>query len=110
MSTLQTRHPEAYRIGAAMNASDVNWIRDKKSLIGIVDSVTDDVLAGYDIKDIAGDDFLLKVLGDYVAGVLLSMDEHFGWDVPGQPDSFEDALLGFLGRRWLFYRATGRLR
>ena len=110
MHPLEKRHPKAYALGQALNADNVNWLRDKQQIIAIVDAIADDVLAGQPLEDLPYDPFTIGILGDYAATILLQMDAHFGWDVVSQSETMEDALLGFLARRWVFFRATGRLR
>jgi len=109
MATLEQRHPKAYSIAVEeIEASNMSWIGDKAALIRIVDSITTDVLGRHDIAQLDG--FLLQILMDYVGRTMVQLDAELGWDVPGQSDQFEDALLNFLGQRWVFFRATGRLR
>lgn len=108
MSAIEQRHPRAYSIALEINPANMNWIGDKDKLLRIVDSITSDVLGSYDLDQL--DDFLLGVLMDYVGGVLVQLDDELKWDVPGQSDRMEDALLNFLGRRWVFFKAKGRLR
>lgn len=110
MHPLERRHPKAYALGANLGPDNVNWIADKDQILKIVDAIADDVLAGQPLEDLPYDPFTVGILGDYAARILLQMDAHFGWDVPGQSEAMEDALLGFLARRWVFFRATGRLR
>lgn len=109
MSSIADRHPKAYEIATTrIDPAKMSWIGNKDDLLAIVDAVTADVLHGHDLDHL--DPFLLGVLQEYVAGVLVQLDDELGWDVPGQSDTFEDALLAFLGRRWVFFKATGRLR
>ena len=109
MSSIADRHPKAYEIATTrIDPAKMSWIDNKADLLAIVDSITADVLHGHDLDHL--DPFLLAILQDYVANVLVQLDADLGWDVPGQSDQFEDALLAFLGRRWVYFKATGRLR
>lgn len=110
MSSLQSRHPQAYAIAANIPANPFSWYGSKDELQRVVAAITADVLNGHDIKEVAADPFLLATLQDYAAQSLIAFDAEFDWDAPRMSDSTEDYFLGWLARRWLFWRATGRLR
>ena len=108
--SIQTRHPRAYDIARTIPANPFSWYASKDQLKAVVDAITDDVLAGQDLAAVARDPFLLAVLQDYAAQGLIALDAELGWDAPRMSDATEDYFLGWLARRWLFWRVTGRLR
>ena len=80
----------------------------KEDLKQLVEQIAVDVTGGRDIDPT--DTFLIQILGDYAARVLVGFDAEFGWDAPRMSDSTEDAFLSFLAKRWVFHKITGRLR
>ena len=108
--SLQTRHPKAYAIAAQIPADPFDWIASKEDLKRVVDEISTDILGNVRTADVAADPFLMSVLQDYAAQALVACDAEFGWDAPRMSDSTEDYFLAWLARRWIFWRATGRLR